>query len=105
MPASIASIAGTAQAKISWKNATITAGSNVAYSWDLGDGTSGSGAMLTHTYAAAGVYTAVVTASNSIRGAARRRVKVAITRSANRLPRIKGSSRAKGPAGETSTII
>ena len=46
--------------------ATIAAGTNVTYSWALGDGTTGAGATLTHTYPAAGVYTAVVTASNSI---------------------------------------
>ncbi|MBP7694662.1 MAG: tandem-95 repeat protein, partial [Anaerolineales bacterium] len=45
--------------------ATLTAGSNVSYAWDFGDGAAGSGATASHTYAAAGVYTAVVTASNS----------------------------------------
>ncbi|MCP4357322.1 MAG: PKD domain-containing protein, partial [Chloroflexi bacterium] len=41
-------------------------GSNVAYNWNLGDGSMGSGASLEHIYPAEGVYTAVVTASNSI---------------------------------------
>ncbi len=45
--------------------ATVDAGSNVVYSWGFGDGTGGNGAVPVHTYAAAGVYTAVVTASNS----------------------------------------
>ncbi|GAB4152235.1 MAG: hypothetical protein Fur0021_16770 [Candidatus Promineifilaceae bacterium] len=44
--------------------ATITAGSNVLYDWEFGDGSTGVGATVTHTYAAAGVYTATVTASN-----------------------------------------
>ncbi|HEX9089842.1 MAG TPA: PKD domain-containing protein, partial [Anaerolineales bacterium] len=44
--------------------AAITAGTHVSYSWNFGDGTSGSGAVETHTYAAVGVYTAVVTAIN-----------------------------------------
>ncbi|MCP4428038.1 MAG: DUF11 domain-containing protein, partial [Chloroflexi bacterium] len=46
--------------------ATIAGGSNVAYNWNLGDGSMGSGASLEHIYPAEGVYTAVVTASNSI---------------------------------------
>jgi uncharacterized repeat protein (TIGR01451 family) len=46
--------------------ATITAGTNVVYSWDFGDGNGGSGQFPSHTYGADGVYTAVVTATNSI---------------------------------------
>jgi PKD repeat protein len=46
--------------------ATITAGSNVSYTWDLGDGTVGYGRLLSHTYGLTGTYTAVVTASNSL---------------------------------------
>lgn len=45
--------------------ATITAGTNVTYTWAFGDGTGGSGALVTHTYPAPGTYTAIVTASNS----------------------------------------
>jgi PKD repeat protein len=46
--------------------ATITAGTNVSYTWDLGDGTVGHGRLLSHPYSLAGTYTAVVTASNSL---------------------------------------
>ena len=46
--------------------ATVTAGSSVTYTWALGDGTRGTGSSLVHTYPAVGVYTAVVTASNSV---------------------------------------
>lgn len=46
--------------------ATVTAGSNVSYNWDLGDNAFGSGATVSHTYTATGVYTPVVTASNSV---------------------------------------
>lgn len=46
--------------------ASVTAGSGVSYSWNFGDGTPAvSGANVTHTYAAAGSYTAIVTATNS----------------------------------------
>jgi len=31
-----------------------------AYAWDFGDGTAGSGALATHTYASAGVYTIIL---------------------------------------------
>ena len=46
--------------------ATISAGSGVSYAWDWGDQTTGSGQVISHTYAAIGSYTAVVTASNSL---------------------------------------
>jgi hypothetical protein len=46
--------------------ATISAGSNVAYTWALGDGEAGSGNVVSHTYPGVNVYTAVVTASNSV---------------------------------------
>lgn len=45
--------------------ATITTGSNVSYTWDLGDkGITGTGTVISHTYTSVGVYTAAVTASN-----------------------------------------
>jgi PKD repeat protein len=46
--------------------ATISAGSHVAYQWNLGDGQTATGAQITHQYAQAGVYTALVTATNSV---------------------------------------
>jgi PKD repeat protein len=48
--------------------ATVTAGSDVAYSWAFGDGTSstGEGAVVQFTYPASGDYVAIVTASNSV---------------------------------------
>lgn len=46
--------------------ATISTGSNVLYTWDFGDGQSGIGQAVTHTYQAVGAYQASVTASNSV---------------------------------------
>ena len=47
--------------------ATITAGSNVTYVWNFGDGTAtASGNPVAHTYALTGTYTAIVTATNSV---------------------------------------
>jgi PKD repeat protein len=46
--------------------ATISGGSNVTYQWDFGDGQTGSGPTVAHTYSATGTYTAIVTASNSL---------------------------------------
>ncbi len=46
--------------------ASITAGSNVTYAWSFGDGAIGTGKTISHTYDIAGVYTAKVTASNSL---------------------------------------
>jgi PKD repeat protein len=44
---------------------SLTSGSNVSYTWSLGDGLIGSGAVITHVYPAVGTYTVVVTASNA----------------------------------------
>jgi PKD repeat protein len=47
-------------------SATVSAGSRLTYAWDFGDGTTGAGANPTHAYGPIGVYTAVVTATNSV---------------------------------------
>ena len=47
-------------------NASVSTGSNVTFTWDFGDSTDGNGASPTHTYPAAGIYTAEVTASNLV---------------------------------------
>ena len=44
---------------------TSTAGSVVSYSWDFGDGTTGSGASANHTYAEAGHYRPQLTVTDS----------------------------------------
>jgi predicted outer membrane repeat protein len=46
--------------------AAATGGTDVRYRWDFGDGKSGSQAVVNHTYAKAGTYTAKVTASNPV---------------------------------------
>jgi PKD repeat protein len=38
----------------------------VSYTWDLGDGNTAVGPLVSHTYEAAGTYTATVTAVNSV---------------------------------------
>jgi large repetitive protein len=45
--------------------ATVTAGTNIEFSWDFGDGNTGSGPSPSHTYSDAGSYTVSVIASNS----------------------------------------
>ncbi len=49
--------------------ATLEAGTNVAFTWNFGDGTSGSGAFNAHTYPSVGTYTAIVTATNGTNSA------------------------------------
>jgi hypothetical protein len=62
----------TTLGNITTLTATVTAGSNVTYTWDLGDGSAtfttnaGNGAVVGHTYPVVGEYTAVLTASNSV---------------------------------------
>ncbi len=46
--------------------AHITAGTNVSYTWDFGDGGRAVGQTVTHVYSQAGTYTATVVVSNSI---------------------------------------
>ncbi len=46
--------------------ASVEAGTSVSYTWDFGDETGGSGNNPTHVYPDLGIYTAVVTAENSI---------------------------------------
>ncbi len=46
-------------------SATIISGTNVSYAWQFGDGGSGMGKTVSHPYAASGIYTATVTATNS----------------------------------------
>jgi PKD repeat protein len=49
--------------------ATDAADDFIAYSWNFGDGTYGSGANPTHTYTSAGLYPVTVTASNGVASA------------------------------------
>jgi formylglycine-generating enzyme required for sulfatase activity len=51
---------------VTFFTATISSGSNVTYLWDFGDGSMGSGAGVAHVYIAHGVYTVIVTATNSV---------------------------------------
>lgn len=46
--------------------ATVISGTNVSFMWDLGDGITTTGAVVSHVYPDSGVYTAKVTASNSV---------------------------------------
>ncbi len=46
--------------------ATITAGTDVTYTWAFGDGSYGDGITSTHTYPVLGNYTAIVTATNQV---------------------------------------
>jgi hypothetical protein len=46
--------------------ATIAAGTNVDFVWKFGDGSLGHGVTVKHTYGAAGSYTVLVTATNSV---------------------------------------
>jgi hypothetical protein len=60
--------------------ATMSAGSDLSYAWDFGDGTTGSGAKTQHTYQAVGIYTATVTASNLVsQGSADTQVEIILT--------------------------
>ena len=46
--------------------ASTDSGSNISYTWDFGDGSTGTGRITDHIYPAPGDYSAAVTASNSV---------------------------------------
>jgi PKD repeat protein len=46
--------------------ATVFSGTNVLYDWVLGDGSTATGAVVSHVYPDVGVYIATVTASNAV---------------------------------------
>ncbi|MBL7201096.1 MAG: PKD domain-containing protein [Anaerolineae bacterium] len=52
--------------KLTTLTATVTSGSDVVFSWSLGDENSHTGSTVPHTYPAVGIYTAIVTASNGV---------------------------------------
>ena len=56
----------TALGQVTQFTATVSAGDDLSYSWDFGDGFIANGASATHTYDSAGMYTATVTAENAI---------------------------------------
>ncbi|CAG0937303.1 partial Collagenase ColH, partial [Thermoflexales bacterium] len=49
---------------VTYFTATVATGSNLTYQWNFGDGQTASGTLSSHTYAATGNYTALVTATN-----------------------------------------
>jgi len=57
----------TVLGNVTYFTASVTGGSNIAYIWDLGDGSpTVAGANVIHTFAGTGVYTASVTAMNAM---------------------------------------
>jgi hypothetical protein len=47
-------------------SARVISGTQIAYSWDFGDGSIEQGGLVSHAYIEPGVYTAIVTATNSL---------------------------------------
>jgi len=58
---------GTAGRPFTWDGSGSTPGGGqiVGYDWDFGDGSTASGATVSHTYAQAGSYTATLTVTDS----------------------------------------
>jgi hypothetical protein len=62
--------------------ASVSAGTGISYEWNLGDGNLAAGPFVEHSYAAPGVYTATVSASNNS-SAAQAQTVVAVVEAAN----------------------
>jgi len=56
----------TALGGLTTLTATVSGGNPLNYLWDLGDGATADSPVVSHTYPAPGVYTAIVTASNPV---------------------------------------
>jgi PKD repeat protein len=88
--------------------ASVTAGTNVAYTWSLGDGAVASGPEITHTYAATGTYSLHLTATNSVgQLTASRSVVVVVDSVSNQEEAIAGltvSGAGKGLVGQSITF-
>ena len=74
----------------------------MSYDWNFGDQTSGSGGLAAHIYATAGVYTAAVTASNSL-GSVMTTTPVTVTEVAAYGVDLSPDDSLSGPAGQTVT--
>jgi hypothetical protein len=95
----------TALGKATTLMAHITAGTNVTYTWDFGDGSGGAGQVATHTYQQVGDYTATVTARNSAGTAiANTIVSVVADAPANNAQFIAQSVPSKMETGQTATV-
>ena len=62
---------------------TVTAddesGGSLTYGWDFGDGNTGSGTSVSHTYAASGTYDVTVTVTNSVGGSATESISINVS--------------------------
>lgn len=87
--------------------ATITGGSNVAYTWDFGDGsTPTSGITATYIYPSTGSYTATVTATNSLGSAVATTVVDVVTETDSGLVTPEtGGAISTGTGDEAITVI
>jgi hypothetical protein len=84
--------------------ATITTGTVVSYTWDFGDGGSGTGSPTQHIYPSMGVYTAVVTASNIISGVVNDLSAATIVTITNQTPVADAGPDQDVDTGETVTL-
>jgi PKD repeat protein len=57
-------ITPTVGAEVTFSGSVVTGTAPLAYAWDLGDGSIGSGTNPTHTYAMTGTYTVIMTVTN-----------------------------------------
>jgi len=62
----LSSDAPTTPGQTTTLNGNASTGSNIVYDWSFGDGDTGTGQSITHTYPITGLYTALLTATNSL---------------------------------------
>lgn len=71
---------GRLTVNFSGAGSTDPTGNTLSYAWNFGDGSSGSGATVSHTYSAIGTYTATLTVSDGHGGVAASSVNITVTK-------------------------
>lgn len=62
---------------------TAPLGANLSYTWDFGDGTTGSGITVSHTYTASGTYSLRLTVTDHVRGSSSSSTSVTVSTSSS----------------------
>lgn len=80
---------GTAPLTVHFTGAGVDQSSILSYTWNFGDGSTGSGPAIDHTYTSAGQFTATLTVVNAVGQTAQTSISINVLPSSNNLPAAK----------------